>query len=511
MHNISMFIRFIFSRILFIFFVAVSTVAHASWRNYMPVALGGNAVPVVNAEAGLEPLKNAVLAQPNAVAPRLALANAYVQRGILRKAIKELQKAQKNGGDVTYRLVALLLQTQQPDEAQTALSAIQPVPPAMQATHYMWQARINEALLRLPQAAATWQQLRTQFAAMPDGYLGQANIALWQNDTAAAEAAVNAIPPNSVAPSAWYLSIRGRLALAQRNWPYAQSFLEQAIAADAEQLDAYVPLLQALLQQSKFLEAQQFAAATIKKMPEVYVGYVMMGITTAATQFYPEADKYFNSITNKNILPYAEGLLYHAIAKIQLGNQDAQAEMLLQQFLEQRPNNALAKQFLGNVLMSGGRYSSAESFYSAALKQQPNNYHMMEALIYLALKQNNRPHALDLLRTFNANPATAPYLKNISALLCVTACSIDPNRGALLAILRYNIVYDSALQAKQQLPSLLQASPNDAALQALNALWLARQNQSAPANAIIKKLNSNPTQNAMALELLNDLSVTIDE
>lgn len=241
----------------------------------------------------------------------------------------------------------------------------------------------------------------------------------------------------------------------------AELALKQALALDPDFPEALQTLAALQLKQKRVNETLQLANQVQKRQPRQALGYLLEGDARMIAKAYPQASN-----------AYDKAYLYHpdsiALIKLQsamrMSGKIAQADTRLADWLQNHPDDILARLNAADAALKVGQFKLAAEHYQQVWARQPNNIGVMHNLIHSYLQAGD-PRALTIAeQAYRQNRDNPVLQRDLATLLLAKG---DYERG--LELLRQVLIStpDSAALHFQLAKAYLQAGKKPEARQEL--------------------------------------------
>jgi tetratricopeptide (TPR) repeat protein len=293
-----------------------------------------------------------------------------------------------------------------------------------------------------------------------------------------------ALTPESLWLDARLNFCRGRVAVFEKQYREAVSFLEQSIRFDPTGAYAYNALGIAYLESANYDRAAAAFQDAISRAPNwayprhnLALAHAQRGNYTAAFRAYREA---MDRAPGAAYLPYNLGMTY------QLTNRRREAEQAYRRALEVDGKHAPSYNGLGSLRALQGRREEAESLFRRALSLDPELLAARQNLAVLLLRARGREsEAIDLLEQNLAKPRN--YL---------------PSR---LTLAKAYMSADRIPEAVVQYREAIRAAPESVAIRLELAELLRRSGQLDAARAELVQAAARQPRNPLIREQIGDL------
>jgi putative PEP-CTERM system TPR-repeat lipoprotein len=405
------------------------------------------------------PLKAALQQEPDNTDARWLLSEIYLEQGQGIEAYDELvrlQELNREGRDVSYRLIRALLLKGQFDDALARLAFMNPAPGDTTIHLLRGQARLG--LGRTAMARAAFNEALRVDAGSAEAHRGLAAAALADADTTEAlrliDTAIEFDPGDS---QAWQL--KGAIAFNRGDPAGAQDAFGQALARSPTNLAAAFGLIQALLKQQKTDAASRYLLRVLSLFKALPRG-------SQATYHYLAAQRDLARgmdldaaeaalLQALKLHPeYPPGLLLMGWVKLQKGEAET-ARNHLARYHTLEPHNPAGTRLLAEVLLSLGQSSQAIELLGRAVAQQTGDAELVAMLGDAYQQQGEHVKAQEMLKlAVGMAPDSVPLRTRLAASL---------------------IASGEVAQGVRELATVLASHPDDPQAEYLQALALFMQ------------------------------------
>jgi cellulose synthase operon protein C len=358
-------------------------------------------------------LKKAQSAEPSAVSSYLVLGRLFARQGRWADAVSQFQAA-----------IPLTPHDPQP---RTALAAIYWKQGAREAAEKV----LSDAKQQVPDDPAIYRLLGDYYMAKGDSAKALSEFGAlsvrYPNDTAVRKTYIQLLILNHRLDEASRLNeatlkngprdseslvLRGQIQTQQNHFDDAILTLRQALTADPSNALGHYHLGVAFQRKNQIQEAEGEWHAAVRLRPDLIQAWTALGATAAQRGDWRTLDPIATRLCE--LAPDApDGYLFHATAKINLGD-SAAAEESLKQLVKLAPQNPLGYVKLGQLRAQQKRWAEAEVYYRQALSHDSNSISAVEGLVALDLR---RDRAADAVRLVQSQLDKTPENVNLYLLL----------------------------------------------------------------------------------------------
>jgi tetratricopeptide (TPR) repeat protein len=406
---------------------------YVQWANIL-----SNAGKTTDADGVLDRLRKQMPKSPEAT---IAIADYYVQRRDLDKALAEYQRGLSIAAgnlDFEKRMEELYLMSNRTDEASKLDNQLMKQAPkdvlvsVLHGRLLLAQGKQQDALIALQKAVKGAPD-----SAQAHYYLG---VAYWQTESLGQ---ANSEFQEAVKVSPGFpLALRGlaQLNLAQNHPSEAQVYAQELVQKFPADVYDRMLLGEIFLREGRSRPAEEQFLAASKLAPNQAAVHLDLALLYSAEKKWPQAEKEFETAiqldpTNPTMLsPYADFLVAR--------QQAPKAIARLQQFVDANPNNSQGHIILGALQFNSKNTSAAQAEFERAIQIDPKN-----VLGYLRMGQvfqekNQSDAAIGQYeKALDLQPKFAPLVTMVGNLYL--------DKGDLETARKY---YERALQADPGFP-----------------------------------------------------------
>jgi len=409
--------------------------------------------------AAVTPLKAALQQEPDNTDARWLLSEIYLEQGNGSAALDQLVRLQelgREGRDVTYRLIRVMLLEQRFDDALARLAFMKPAPG--DPTVYLLRGEARLGLERAAMARTAYSEALRVDAGNPEAHHGLSATALAAGEPDEAQRHIDtAIELDPGDTGHWQL--KGAIELSRGDPAGAQAAFAKALARNRANLAAGFGMIQALLAQQKIDEA----SAYLVRLRTLFKDLPWLSQTT---YHYLAAQRY---LARGLDLDAAEAALSQALklhpehrpslmlmgwVKLQKGEVETAAHYLTT-YHALEPGEPAGTRLLAEVLLRTGQASHAIEVLSRAVEQQSGDAELVAMLGDAYRQTGDDGKAREMLRqAVDMAPDSAPLRTRLAASL---------------------ITSGEVAQSARELATVLAANPDDPRAEYLQALALFKQ------------------------------------
>lgn len=369
--------------------------------------LGKARVEAGDAKGARTALEAAIKADPRFVDPVIELARLELRTGAMASAKSRitaaLEQAPKHPGLLSL-VGQLMVGEGRLDEAQRWFEKADDHSAADMTDHGMRLVEFHLAYGRVDRARDAFKRVTAKAPDAPRVLVQQARIELAANDARAAKSSLTRASTSATSDAGLLVAI-AELQLAAQDAPGAAHSAGKALKEQPQYIGAQIVLARAELAQGDLAAAERRARELTAKLPKAGVGHSLLGEIALARQQDAGALAAFRRAheldNSQSTLLQVFGLLART--------QSSEAIRIAEQWVKQRPTDAVVWRVLADAHARAGDWSAARRCYEAVLKTRSDDAEALNNLTHVLLAQKD-PGALKIAEQALALKPTAAHI-----------------------------------------------------------------------------------------------------